>query len=293
MAADTPRDGEDPRRTPKEAIVKAIILISGSATSGTILFEPPGVMPMLLPDAARPPGFVPNPGVNFWSAPPSAAPYAACATAYAAQPFVLANWRFLSGGQVASLVSLQAQLNLAKAWNPVAVVVHYVGHGGFANNVTYWSCRGTIPRGVTWVQPNGQPAQAVFQVPNDGVEIFQIDLALVKQAMLQTFPGIPLTLITDACENQRALALGGGNFRVIVCDKVESRWMLLMTFPRLVNEGLFSTFWAPVVGPTCFTPDDAPINGRPAALAAVNAAMAPVPAPAPGGPQIAACNPAP
>jgi len=283
----------DSGKPPETEIVKAIILVTGSATTGTILVQAPGVAPVLQPDTVKPPGFVPNPGVNLWSAPPSAAPYAACAAAYGAAPFVAASWRFLAGGQVANLVALQAQLNIAKTWNPAAVVLHWVGHGGFANNITYWSCRGTVPTTFMWTQPNGVKAKAVLPVPSDVNEIFQIDLALVKAAMLATFPGVPLTLITDACENQRALALGGGNFRVIDCDKVEQIWFGPFTVPRCVNEGFFSTFWAANVNPTCFSPDDVPKNGRPAALAAVNAAMAPLPAAAAGGPQIADCNPAP
>lgn len=279
------------KKAPEDEIVKAIILVTGSATSGTILAQPPGMVPTLLPEAAAPPGFVPIPWTNYWNAPSSAAVYARCVAAYLMPPFVAANWRFLSGGQVASLNNLQAQMNIAKALNPVAVVVHWVGHGGYANNVTYWSCRGALPHTFEWIQPGGQKRKIVLQVPNDGAEIFQIDLALVKAAMLATFPGVPLTLITDACENQRALALGGGNFRVIVCDKVESRVGLIATAPRVVTEGLFSSFWAASVGPTCFAPDDVP-NGRPAALAAVNAAMIPLAA-ANGGPQIADCSPAP
>jgi hypothetical protein len=277
----------------QQQIVKAIILVTGSDTDGWVLWQAPGGPPVVLPAAATPAGFVPNPGVNCGNAPASAVPYAACETAYKAAPFVAANWRYHPGGQIANLAALQAQLNIVKAWNPAAVVVHYVGHGGFANNITYWSCRGHTIRMVPWTLPSGLTVQVAVPIPTDGVEVAQIDLVQVKAAMVNTFGNIPLTLITDGCEQQRALALGGGGFRVIVCDKVEAPWFLLITVPRIVNEGLFSSHWARAVGPTCFSPDDVPANGRPAAFAAVNAAMALAPAAAQGGPQVADCAPAP
>ena len=285
-----PKRRSEPRR---EERIKAIILVTGSALDGWVLWQPPGAPPMVLPAAATPAGFVPNLGVNCGNAPASAPPYLACEATYKAAPFVAAGWRYHSGGQISSLASLQAQLNVVAAWKPAAVVVHYVGHGGFANNITYWSCRGTMQRVIRWVMPNGVAVNVAVAIPNDGVEVAQVDLALVKAAMLATFPGVPLTLITDACEQQRALKLGAGAFRVIVCDEVEAPWFGPFTVPRVVNEGLFTSNWAAAVGPTCFSPDDAAGNGRPAAFAAVNAAMAPVAAAAAGGPQVASCKPAP
>ncbi len=194
-----PKRRREPRR---EERIKAIILVTGSALDGWVLWQPPGAPPIVLPAAATPAGFVPNLGVNCGNAPASAPPYLACEAAYKAAPFVAAGWRYHSGGQISSLASLQAQLTVVAAWNPAA-------------------------------------------------------------------------------------------FRVIVCDEVEAPWFGPFTVPRVVNEGQFTSNWATAVGPTCFSPDDAPANGRPAAFAAVNAAMARVVAAAAGGPQVASCKPAP
>jgi hypothetical protein len=169
---------------------------------------------------------------------------------------------------------------------PKGVVLHYVGHGIHLGGGVQeaWSCRGRSLKRLRWIAPNGAVLTGQLLVPDDGVVNALVPLDNVKTAMLQFFPNIPLTLITDACEHQRATRLAGGaNFRVIVCDSVAG--------PRLVDEGVFTTAWARAVTPACFAPDDVPANGRPPALQAVNAAMAGNPGAAAGGPQVAASVP--
>jgi hypothetical protein len=283
---------ETPPQQQKE-IVKAVILVSGSEVEALYVANvaAPGAAPALglVPTGRQPAGIVYTPNVDMFPPPASSAlPFTACATAYAALPFRQKGWK-LFAGRISSLLDLQALFAQALAIGPAAVVLHYVGHGIFLGGAgavqEAWSCRGRSLKRMNWTDPAGVVIAGALLCPDDGVVNALVPLDAAKAAMQQFFPNIPLTLITDACEHQGATRLAAGPaFRVIVCDSVAG--------PRLVIEGAFSAAWAaaPVV-PSCFAPDDVPANTRPPVLNIVNAALAPVPPAAAGGPHVAASVP--
>ena len=281
---------ESTRRPPPPP--KAIILVSGSEIGTFYLANvaPPGGPPALglVPEGQQPAGVTYTASQDKFPPPPSsAAPFAACFQAYSTPAFVQSGWVLFSG-KISSLRDLQGLLLQAAAINPVSVVVHYVGHGIYEpapGCLEAWSCRGWTAKRLQWADPNGANLSGIVLVPTDAMVNALVSLDSVKLALQQVFPNIPITLITDGCEQQGATRLAAGNaFRVIVCDSVAG--------PRVVNEGLFTAKWAAVpVVPSCFPPDDTPTNTRPLVIGMANQAMAAAGAPAAGGPQVAASVP--
>jgi len=285
-------DAAQPTPTKKEAEVanKAIILVTGSETedlyAGNVAAAGAAPKLGLLPKAAVPPGAMHNPNVNMWAAPPSAAPFATMSTTYSSVTFGNAGWWFRAA-RIHNLGDVNTLLAKASQLNPAGVVLHYVGHGSSDNRAPLWSCRGTRRLNVTWTAPDGTMLKGILNVPVDGDVANEIPVSDVVDAMELIFPRIPLTLITDACDNQPVLGMAVANLRTIVMDKVMDK----VGRPRVVNEGQFTTAWSTVASPSCFAPDDKP-SGRRAALGTVNKAMAAMPAPTGAGPQVAACRPA-
>jgi hypothetical protein len=236
----------------------------------------------LVPKAAAPAGVTYTGGVDMFSAPPSAAPFAAVGARYATAAFVTSGW-VLIASRISGIADMTRLLARAANLSPAGVVVHYVGHGSTsAAGFPVWSCRGTSAVNLQWTDPTGVKIAGAIQRPDENVVVEEILVSDVQNAMTQVFPAVPLTLITDACDNQPVLNLAGPGFCVIDCDSGAT---------RLVNEGDFTTAWATAATPTCFAPDDVPVNGRPVAIAAVNTWLATRPAAAGTGPQTAATAP--
>lgn len=244
----------------------------------------PGAPPTLglVPLAQRPAGVTYLAYRDYFPAPPSAPAFNAMQPTYSNTAFTGAGWRLIAA-RIFGIADVNRLLARASLLNPVAVVIHYVGHGdadpGGGNEV--WSCRGYGTQTITWTDTTGTAIAGAIRYPTDGVVQENVLVSDVKRAMQQIFPTIPLTLVTDACDQQGVINLGGGSFRVIVCDSGVT---------RDCAEGAFTTAWASVAAPNCFSPDDTPTNGRTTAIPAANTAMAAVAA-AGIAPQVSKANP--
>lgn len=254
---------------------KYILLVAGDAVVNKVIVDvgPPVSVPNpifaryeVLPESQVPAGRIP---VRSFPAPEwMAAAWRALLARYAAQDFKDAGWELVAI-RATSAAAIDAALAAVAAAQPQALVVHYFDHGDSIKAGGLLSRGRVLPylaiRTEGWEtlqlpSPGGGMGRYPLFVPqpNNVSRYYTRDLARKLQA---DFPGVPLLLILDGCEQAPSL------------DYATSRLPIVVSIDRALcgtNLGLFSLLFAGPVIPADF---DQPRASLPGALGPVNAVL--------------------
>jgi len=171
---------------------------------------------------------------------------------YSSPLFKNAGWE-LKSMRAFSKAHIDNALNVLKALKPAGLAVHYVGHGDFdfafrllnpLASVTdpYLAIRGVAPIRVRLTDPSGTKRTFAIVAP-DPTTVAKHYIKHLAPKLVKDFPGIPLTLVIDACGNAQALDHKRGHLNMVVAvDRLYCG----------TNLGLFSSIYAGKVVPGCY-----------------------------------------